>query len=89
MKSEKIFNRTLYLSALSIVVLLLAVFITLLVASVPSIKIFGAGFFIGKTWDATSEHFGALPFLVGTLIYGDHHIYPLLNFHLHLPRRIF
>jgi phosphate transport system permease protein len=68
MKAETLFNRSIYLSALMIVVLLLAIFFTLLVASIPSIKTFGAGFFIGNTWDASAEKFGALPFLVGTLI---------------------
>jgi phosphate transport system permease protein len=50
------------------VALLVVVCLTLIVASVPSIKTFGFGFFIGKTWDAASEKFGALPFLVGTLL---------------------
>jgi phosphate transport system permease protein len=68
MRAETVFNRTLYLSALMIVVLLLAIFFTLLVASMPSIKTFGAGFFIGNTWDASAEKFGALPFLAGTLV---------------------
>jgi phosphate transport system permease protein len=68
MKSETIFNRTIYLSALTIVVLLIAIFLTLLLASMPSIKTFGAGFFMGKTWDAASQKFGALPFLAGTLL---------------------
>ncbi len=68
MKAETIFNRTLYLSALMIVVLLLAIFFTLLIASTPAIRTFGAGFFISNTWDASAEKFGALPFLVGTLV---------------------
>jgi phosphate transport system permease protein len=68
MRAETVFNRTLYLSALMIVVLLLAIFFTLLVASMPSIKTFGAGFFISNTWDASAEKFGALPFLAGTLV---------------------
>jgi phosphate transport system permease protein len=68
MRAETVFNKILYVSALTIVVLLLAIFLTLLVASMPSIKIFGAGFFIGNIWDASAEKFGALPFLAGTLI---------------------
>jgi phosphate transport system permease protein len=68
MKSETIFNRTIYLSALTVVVLFIAIFLTLLLASMPSIKTFGAGFFIGKTWDTASQKFGALPFLAGTLL---------------------
>jgi phosphate transport system permease protein len=68
MKSEKIFNRALYSTAILVVVLLAVICLTLLIASVPSIKTFGLGFFIGKTWDAASQKFGALPFLVGTLL---------------------
>jgi len=68
MKSEKIFNGALYFTAVLVVVLLVVICLTLLIASVPSIKTFGLSFFIGKTWDAASEKFGALPFLVGTLL---------------------
>ena len=68
MKSEKIFNRALYSTAILVVVLLVVICLTLFVASIPSIKTFGFGFFIGETWDAASEKFGALPFLVGTLL---------------------
>lgn len=67
-KSEKRFTTAIFLSGVFIVVLLLAICLTLIVASVPSIKTFGFGFFIGKTWDVASEKFGALPFLVGTLL---------------------
>ncbi|MDD5009520.1 MAG: phosphate ABC transporter permease subunit PstC [Syntrophorhabdaceae bacterium] len=65
--SEKRFTAVLAITAISIVVLLLAIFLTLCVSSIPSIREFGFGFFIGKTWDPTIERFGALPFLVGTL----------------------
>jgi len=67
-KSEKRFTRIIFISGLSIIVLLLAIFLTLLIASIPSIKTFGVGFFISKHWDPTLEKFGALPFLCGTLI---------------------
>lgn len=67
-KTEKRFDLILKMTALFVVALLVVVCLTLIVASVPSIKTFGFGFFIGKTWDAASEKFGALPFLVGTLL---------------------
>ena len=67
-KSEKRFSAIIFLSGLFIVVLLLAIFTTLLIASVPAIKVFGIGFFTGKAWDPSVEQFGALPFLVGTLL---------------------
>lgn len=65
--SEKRFTAILAATAISIIVLLLAIFLTLCVASLPSIKEFGFGFFIGKAWDPAVERFGALPFLAGTL----------------------
>ena len=67
-KSERRFNRVLLISAIFIVVLLLAILLTLLVASIPAIKAFGLTFFWGTTWDVAAEKFGALPFLLGTLI---------------------
>lgn len=66
-RSEKRFNMALTASGGFIVVLLFAVFATLLAAALPSIKEFGLFFFAGKTWDSSTETFGALPFLVGTL----------------------
>ena len=66
-KSERRFSAILTLSALFMVVLLLAIFFTLLVSSVPAIKAFGVAFFYGKTWNPATDTFGALPFLAGTL----------------------
>ena len=66
-KSERRFSTIIFLSGLFIVVLLLAIFTTLLIASISSIKVFGIGFFISNSWDPSIEKFGALPFLAGTL----------------------
>jgi len=66
--SERRFNTILTLSALVIVILLLAVLLTLIVSSMPAIKTFGISFFVSKTWDAPASQFGALPFLIGTLL---------------------
>lgn len=65
---EKAFKKSLALSAIVAVIVLIAIFFTLLVNSLPSIKAFGAKFFYQTTWDPVSDKFGALPFLVGTLL---------------------
>ncbi len=53
---------------LLIVALVVAIFVTLVIESWPSIKAFGIRFVWNTTWDPVSLQFGALPFLVGTLI---------------------
>lgn len=67
-RSEKRFINILLASGLSIIALLLAIFLTLTIASMPSIKTFGLAFFMSRDWDPSLEKFGALPFLYGTLI---------------------
>lgn len=67
-KQELIFKRILLISAIFILLLLISIFITLLVFSMPSIKALGFGFIYGKTWDPVSVDFGAMPFLIGTLL---------------------
>jgi phosphate transport system permease protein len=64
---EIAFRRALYGAALVILVLLVGVFLTLLIDSIPSIKARGLGFLYGRAWDPVSGDFGSLPFLVGTL----------------------
>ncbi len=66
--SEELFRRLLYLAGLLLVVLLMAIFFSLVVASVPALRQFGFGFLIGKTWDPVRGEFGSLAFLVGTLM---------------------
>jgi phosphate transport system permease protein len=65
---ETIFKKTLLLSGIIIIVLLLSMFFTLLISSLPSIKALGIKFIYGKTWDPVTNEFGALPFLIGTLL---------------------
>jgi len=50
------------------VVLVLGVFLTLVIQSVPSLKSLGAKYLWGQTWDPVNNIYGALPFLVGTLL---------------------
>lgn len=65
---NKIFVKWLSIISLGMLVLLLLFFLTLIVSSWPAIKANGVGFLWGKTWDPVANHFGMLPFLVGTLI---------------------
>ena len=65
---EKAFKKTLTLSAIIVVIILISIFLTLLINSLPSLKALGIDFFLSKTWDPVADEYGALPFLVGTLL---------------------
>lgn len=67
-RSENFFRRTLKFIAFGVLILVLAIFLTLIIQSLPSIKALGTGFLVGKTWDPVSGVFGAYPFLLGTLL---------------------
>lgn len=67
-RSESVFRGILYFSALFLVILIGAVFLSLLLYSFPSIKKLGFGFLFSTTWDPVSGEFGVIPFLVGTLL---------------------
>jgi len=67
-RTERRFTRILMISAVFIACLLFAIALTLFIQAMPSIKTFGFGFFVSKTWNTAAEQFGALPFLVGTLL---------------------
>lgn len=65
---EAAFKVTLNGSALLMAALLGGIFITLLIASLPSIREFGWQFLFSRQWDPVEQKFGAYPFLVGTLL---------------------
>ena len=67
-RSERRFIGVLTIAALCIIVLLLAICLTLIVASFPALKESGLSFIIGTTWDPSAGVFGAMTFLVGTLL---------------------
>ncbi len=68
MHTDKKFNTILYISGIIVLILVLGIFISLILNSFPSIKAFGWKFLIGKEWNPVSGKFGALPFIVGTLL---------------------
>jgi phosphate transport system permease protein len=65
---DSAFRKSLTYSSLLFIALLLGMFITLLIHSLPSIEKFGFNFFTSTTWDPVNIEFGSLPFLVGTII---------------------
>ncbi len=65
---ENIFNSVLTGSGIMIIMIVIGIFLTLILSSLPSIKQFGINFVTGTTWDPVFERFGALPFIAGTLI---------------------
>ena len=67
-RMENLFKRSLVVIALIMIVLVLGIFITLIVQSIPSLKSLGIKYLWGKTWDPVNNVFGALPFMVGTLL---------------------
>ena len=68
MRKDKAFKAILLLSGLLIVALLSGIFLSLVFSSIPSIKEFGINFLFSKDWDPVNDKFGALPFIIGTLL---------------------
>jgi phosphate transport system permease protein len=66
--SEGSFRKLLHVSGIAVVLLLSAILVSLIVFSVPAIRQLGFSFLIGRVWNPVSGVFGALPFLVGTLV---------------------
>ncbi len=64
----KSFKGLILISVVIVCALLLAMFISLIISAVPSIIKFGLEFFTGRTWEPFTGTFGALPFIMGTLI---------------------
>lgn len=68
MRKDKAFKVILLFSGVLIVTLLSAIFLSLVFSSIPSIKEFGINFLFSKSWDPVNNKFGALPFIIGTLL---------------------
>ncbi|MEO8788499.1 MAG: phosphate ABC transporter permease subunit PstC [Chitinophagaceae bacterium] len=65
---EKAFRKTLIIIAIAIITLLIALVVTLVVQSIPSIKHVGISFIWTKVWNPVKDIYGGLPFLIGTLL---------------------
>jgi len=65
---DKVFKRGLSLMGWFTLLLMIGMFITLTIQSELSIKTFGFSFYTSAIWDPVRGIFGALPFLIGTLL---------------------
>lgn len=65
---DKIFLLIIKSCALGVFVLVVVLCVTLIVNALPVFRHVGISFFMAKTWDPLRHHYGALPFLAGTLI---------------------
>ncbi len=65
---EKIFKKSLGLSGILLIILLLCIFLTLIFSSIPSIHQLGITFLYGKDWDPVTDKYSAIPFLIGTML---------------------
>jgi phosphate transport system permease protein len=55
-------------AALTLVLLVVAMVVSMLHASWPAMQAFGWRFLTSSTWDPVAEQFGAIPFIYGTLL---------------------
>ncbi len=55
-------------AAVSVLALMAALFLSMTWTALPAIQAFGWRFLVTSTWDPVAEHFGALPFIYGTLV---------------------
>ena len=67
-RGERFFRAFLLSLGVFMILLVSSILLTLVSNSFPSIKEFGLSFFTGATWDPVNGKFGALPFLMGTLL---------------------
>jgi len=54
--------------ALAVLVLVVAIGTAMAIAARPALARFGFGFLTSQVWDPVNDHFGALPFIYGTIV---------------------
>ena len=67
-RRERLFNIVITLSVVTVLVVIGLLFLILVVHSLPSIEAYGFSFIVDKVWNPVTDKFGALPFLIGTLL---------------------
>jgi len=70
MKSERLFQYFLKLGGVLILMVAIGIVATLIAGSIPTFKEFGLGFIFSSDWNPTEgrESYGALPFIIGTIV---------------------
>ena len=67
-RRERLFHIVITLSVVAVLVVIVLLFLMLVFHSLPSIEAYGFSFIIDKVWNPVTSKFGALPFLIGTLL---------------------
>jgi phosphate transport system permease protein len=67
-RTETVFNKTLMIMGLIMIIIVLGILLTLIVQSMPSIKALGPSYLWSKVWNPVEDVYGAWPFLLGTLL---------------------
>ena len=67
MAKNNIFKIIIFSFSLLSLILILAIFATLFIESIPSFKNMKWKFLISTEWDTNTHQYGAVPFLLGTL----------------------
>jgi phosphate transport system permease protein len=65
---DRVLRGVLRLSALTLVLLVVAMVAEMLWTSLPALRAFGWRFLVTSTWDPVAEQFGVVPFVYGTLL---------------------
>lgn len=65
---DRVFKVSLIIIAILMIILAMSFLLTLVVQSVPSLKSLGIKYLWGTTWDPVGDVYGALPFVLGTLL---------------------
>ncbi|WMJ08140.1 phosphate ABC transporter permease subunit PstC [Nitrosomonas sp. sh817] len=65
---DAIFRKTTWFFTVVVLVLLVALIISLIIGSMPALKVFGPGFITSSDWNPVAERFGALVPIVGTVM---------------------
>jgi len=68
MSGTRLYKNIVNIGGALILGLLLSIFITLFVNSLPSIRKYGFDFVTSSIWDPVFEKFGAFPFILGTIL---------------------
>ena len=67
-RGDRVYRGLTRTAALTLVLVVLAMVAEMSRSSLPAIRAFGGRFLVTSTWDPVAEHFGALPFVYGTLL---------------------
>ena len=67
-KGDKTFEGLLNVAGILLILVVCTILVTLVWQSIPALRALGLKFYWTSTWDPVNNVFGALPFLLGTLI---------------------